>query len=67
MHDKKVKERIEVFNAENKPFYIVDHEDGSYSLCLCFLYTDGDYCQDGISVYAVRVGPVSYGHSCGCV
>lgn len=54
--EKKVKERIEVFNAENEPFYIVDHEDGSYSLCLCFLYTDGDYCQEAFDEYAREQG-----------
>ena len=26
--------RIEAFNEANAPFYIVDHEDGKYSLCL---------------------------------
>lgn len=56
MQEREVKERIESFNEENKPFYIVDHEDGGYSLCLCFLYTDGDYCQEAFDEYAREQG-----------
>ena len=31
-----IKQRINKFNTENRPFYIVDHENGKYSLCLAF-------------------------------
>ncbi len=28
-----IEERLEAFHEENKPFYLVDHDDGSFSLC----------------------------------
>ena len=50
------KERIEAFNEKNDPFYIVDHGDGKYSLCLCFMYADGNYCQEAFNRYAKEIG-----------
>lgn len=49
---------IKQFNAENRPFYIVDHENGEYSLCLLlsFLGPYEDYGQAAFNAYAVEVG-----------
>lgn len=33
-----LEQRINKFNKEITPFYIVDHENGKYSLCLPFTY-----------------------------
>ena len=33
-----IKQRINKFNTENRPFYIVDHESGEYSLCLALSF-----------------------------
>lgn len=53
------KQRIEAFNAENAPFYIVDLENGVYSLCLP-LDLLGDvyspYCQEAFDIYAEERG-----------
>ena len=49
---------IKQFNGENRPFYIVDHENGEYSLCLplSFLGPYEDYGQAAFNAYAVEVG-----------
>ena len=48
-------QRIQKFNEENRPFYIVDLESGRYSLCLP-LDLLGDefypYCQGAFDAYA---------------
>ena len=36
-----IKQRINKFNTENRPFYIVDHESGEYSLCLALSFRAG--------------------------
>lgn len=56
MNEQSIKDRIQAFNDENEPFYIVDHEDGQYSLCLCFMYAEGDYCQEAFDRYAREIG-----------
>lgn len=51
--------RINEFNHENKPFYIVDHEDGLYSLCLPFTFFEdeyAEYCQTAFDNYARSIG-----------
>ena len=53
------KERIEAFNKAIAPFYIVDHEDGGYSLCLPLDLLSDDYypyCQDAFNAYAEENG-----------
>ena len=55
----KTKERIEEFNRENKPFYIVDHEGGRFSLCLPLDMLPEEYypyCQEAFDAYAVETG-----------
>ena len=56
MNEKSVEEKINEFNEENDPFYIVDHDNKKYSLCLCFLYADGNYCQEAFDNYARERG-----------
>lgn len=51
-----IKQRINRFNTENRPFYIVDHENGRYSLCLAFSFLEGEYKgfgQDAFNRYAL--------------
>lgn len=38
-----IRQRINKFNKENRPFYIVDHESGRYSLCLALSYLPKEY------------------------
>lgn len=52
-------QRIQAFNEANKPFYIVDHDDGTFSLCLPFTFFDGeyaDYGQEAFNLYAAERG-----------
>ncbi len=54
-----VKERLDAFQKEYPPFYIVDHDDGRFSLCLPldFLANEyGDYCQDAFDTFAESNG-----------
>ena len=51
--------RIKDFNEANRPFYIVDHENGQYSLCLAFSFLHGDlsdYGQEAFNAYAREIG-----------
>ena len=51
--------RINEFNRENRPFYIVDHDDGTFSLCLPFNLLTGQYENYGQSAfdrYAESIG-----------
>lgn len=52
-------QRLKTFNKENAPFYIVDHEDGEFSLCLAFSFLSGDYADYGQAAfnhYAEQIG-----------
>lgn len=52
-------ERIEAFNKENKPFYIVNHSDGKFSLCLPLDMLPEEYypyCQEAFDAYAEEIG-----------
>lgn len=52
-------QRIAEFNKRNKPFYIVDHENGNYSLCLTLNMMWEEffpYCQEAFDAYAVEIG-----------
>lgn len=58
-----IKQRIEKFNQEHTPFYIVDHENGEFSLCLPLdLLSDeyDQYCQDAFDAYAAEIGEGAY-------
>ena len=51
--------RIQAFNDTNQPFYIVDLDDGKYSLCLPLDLLGNEfypYCQAAFDAYAVEVG-----------
>lgn len=57
------KQRIDQFNQKNPPFYIVDHEDGEYSLCLPLdMLSDKyyPYCQGAFDAYAAEIGEPAY-------
>lgn len=54
-----IKERIDAFNEENRPFYIVDHDDGKFSLCLPLDFLRGEYedfGQAAFDAYAIEIG-----------
>lgn len=54
-----IKERIEEFNEENRPLYIVDHDDGKFSLCLPLDLLRGEYedfGQAAFDAYAIEIG-----------
>lgn len=60
------KDKIKEFNKDNKPFYIVDHDDGTFSLCLPLdLLEEGfrDYRQEAFDAFAAENGePLVKGH-----
>lgn len=54
-----IKKRIEAFNENNRPFYIVDHDDGKFSLCLPLDLLRGEYedfGQAAFDAYALEIG-----------
>lgn len=54
-----IRERIVIFNKENKPFYIVNHSDGKFSLCLPLDMLPEEYypyCQEAFDAYAEEIG-----------
>lgn len=54
-----IKEQITAFNEENNPFYIVDLDNGNFSLCLAFSFLKGelaDYGQAAFDAYAREIG-----------
>ncbi len=59
-------ERIEAFHNETKPFYIVEHDDGKYSLCFSMDFLPGeeyDRCQAPFDAYARSIGADIYSAS----
>lgn len=38
-----IEQRMEVFGQNNRPFYLVDHGNGEFSLCLPFFLLSGEY------------------------
>ncbi len=51
--------RIARFYEQNAPFYLVDHENGQYSLCLPFSFLPdeyGNFGQDAFNRYAEEIG-----------
>lgn len=55
----RVYKEIKEFNAANCPFYIVDHENGEFSLCLPSSFLGGqyvDYGQEAFNAYAEEMG-----------
>ena len=50
---------IEKFNEKCAPFYLVDHENGTFSLCYPFSFVDEKYRfygQEAFDKYAERIG-----------
>ena len=60
-----IEQRMKKFNKECGPFYMVDHEDGVYSLCLALSFLGEEYRdfgQEAFNQYAIRAGePVTDG------
>ena len=58
-----IKQRIETFNKGNAPWYIVEHDNGQYSLCLPLDLLSDEYylyCQDAFDAYAAEIGEPAY-------
>ncbi len=54
-----IRRKINRFNTENRPFYIVDHESGRYSLCLALSFLPKEYShfgQEAFNRYAAEIG-----------
>lgn len=54
-----IQKEIKQFNDKNRPFYIVDHDNGEFSLCLPFSFLQGqyeDYGQAAFNAYAEEMG-----------
>ena len=54
-----IKQQIKKFDEENKPFYMMDHEDGVYSLCLPLSFLSEEYRdfgQEAFNQYTIRAG-----------
>lgn len=54
-----IRQRINRFNRENCPFYIVDHDSGRYSLCLALSFLPKEYehfGQEAFNRYAAEIG-----------
>ena len=50
---------IEKFNEKCAPFYLVDHDNGTFSLCYPFSFVDEKYRfygQEAFDKYAERIG-----------
>ena len=57
--EQSMERRIEAFNQANPPFYLVDHDDGTFSLCLPLdLLTEPyrDFGQEAFNQYAEQIG-----------
>lgn len=51
-----IKQEIRAFDEACKPFYIVDHDNGTFSLCLAFTFLEEDYGQEAFNAYAREMG-----------
>ena len=51
-----ISQQIKKFDEENKPFYMVDHGDGEYSLCLPLSSLKGEYDDFGQEAFNVNDG-----------
>ena len=67
------KQKIKEFNRDNAPLYLVDHENGEFSLCLSLSFLPkayDDFGQSAFNRYAGQIGdPIEerglYTHGCG--
>lgn len=51
-----IEKEIRDFDEANRPFYLVDHDNGTFSLCLAFAFVDGDYGQEAFNAYSREIG-----------
>ena len=67
------KQKIKEFNRDNAPLYLVDHENGEFSLCLSLSFLPkayDDFGQSAFNRYAGQIGdPIEerglHTHGCG--
>lgn len=51
-----IEKEIREFDELNRPFYLVDHDNGTFSLCLAFAFIDDDFGQDAFNAYSQEIG-----------
>ena len=51
-----IDKRIEALKKDLDPFYLVPHDDGTYSLCLYINGLNDDYGQAAFDAYAKEMG-----------
>ncbi len=56
VYDRAIEERLKVVNRELDPFYIVDHSNGTFSLCGRINYMEEEFGQAAFDAYAEEIG-----------
>lgn len=56
VYDRATEERLKVVNQELEPFYIVDHSNGTFSLCGRINYMEEEFGQAAFDAYAEEIG-----------
>lgn len=51
-----IEKEIRDFYEDNRPFYLVDHDNGTFSLCLVFAFNDDDFGQEAFNAYSREIG-----------
>lgn len=51
-----IEKEIREFDEANRPFYLVDHDNGTFSLCLAFAFNDDDFGQEAFNAYSREIG-----------
>ena len=51
-----IEKEIRAFDEACKPFYLVDHDNGTFSLCLTFAFNDDDFGQEAFNAYSREIG-----------
>lgn len=51
-----IEKEIREFDDANRPFYLVDHDNGTFSLCLAFAFNDDDFGQEAFNAYSREIG-----------
>lgn len=51
-----IQKAIREFDEACRPFYLVDHENGTFSLCLAFTFLEEDYGQEAFNAYSREIG-----------
>lgn len=51
-----IEKEIRDFDEANRPFYLVEHDNDTFSLCLAFAFVDSDYGQEAFNAYSREIG-----------